>query len=174
MCTNRRLVWVLPGCCPTNVRCHQDCVDEPGHACGGRASSWTTRYGSAEECCATVPWKPYDMCAVTASPVSAPPTTSFPTQKPTKREKLASPASSTSSPTGKPTHHCPSPQFYLFKSGSTATCVNDPAYPDGNLFGVFGSKDECCSSSFAAPDCQYIDVCHTRWYGECIGMSQFM
>mmetsp|Transcript_30063 Transcript_30063/g.63745 ORF Transcript_30063/g.63745 Transcript_30063/m.63745 type:complete len:641 (+) Transcript_30063:85-2007(+) len=169
-------------------RCIQDCEDVPGHACGGLAGQWATRYISVEECCASVPWKPFDTCQTTAAPVTSSPTSSFPptitprptlrvdaTPKPTRRgERKDRP---TSSPSYKPTHQCPSPTWFLFKNGASATCINDTDYMDDIVipslasYMMFDSPEECCDSPFAGSNCQVIDVCNPviRWYGDYSG-----
>ena len=34
-----------------------------GYSCGGLALQFEQRFDTVEECCATVPWKPFEICA---------------------------------------------------------------------------------------------------------------
>eukprot|EP00580_Thalassiosira_gravida_P007825 CAMPEP_0201631242 /NCGR_PEP_ID=MMETSP0493-20130528/5289_1 /ASSEMBLY_ACC=CAM_ASM_000838 /TAXON_ID=420259 /ORGANISM="Thalassiosira gravida, Strain GMp14c1" /LENGTH=275 /DNA_ID=CAMNT_0048102545 /DNA_START=269 /DNA_END=1096 /DNA_ORIENTATION=+ len=157
----------------TNV-CVLDCENEPGHPCGGLATQWDILYASVEECCASVPWKPFENCASTASPVTASPTTSAPTLVPTALSERKIQPSAT--PTMRPTFDCSAPrQWFLFRDGDISTCVNDETYSDDTLtpsmifYLTFGSAEQCCDSPFAGGDCRVIDICANNtvhWYGD--------
>jgi len=164
-------------------RCVLHCENKPGRPCGGLAGQWETRYASVEECCASVPWKPFDDCASTASPVTASPTTSVPTISPTTSvppstthnpssltERMGKPSSS---PTLKPTADCPAPHWYLFRNGASSTCINDETYSDDVLnpsmkfYLPFDSAGQCCDVPFAGSNCLVIDVCNiVVWYAD--------
>mmetsp|Transcript_50642 Transcript_50642/g.107920 ORF Transcript_50642/g.107920 Transcript_50642/m.107920 type:complete len:198 (+) Transcript_50642:1735-2328(+) len=146
-----------------------------------------TLYTSVEECCASVPWKPFDECAsVTASPITASPTTSIPTVSPTisvPPSQTANPSSlskrtgvPSSSPSARPTADCSDPRlWYLYRNGASSTCINDETYSDGVLnpsmifYLTFGTAGQCCDGPFAGDNCRVFDVCAdiaVRWYGD--------
>ena len=160
-------------------RCVQDCEDEYGKACGGLGGGGVTEYyNTVVECCASIPWKAYDECATTAGPTTATPTTSFPpTVSP--RPTVSFPPTVTPKPTDKPTFACPdTPEWYLYKSGSTAECINDATYYDNEddtttdipaIFPeVFDSADACCNSRFVADGdtCKHINVCEVEYFAD--------
>lgn len=156
-------------------QCVQDCEDEPGYPCGGPAGQWEARYKSAEECCDTMPWKPFGNCQATAEPTN-PPTVNpgsllmEVTPRPTRRRNRPTP-----SPTAKPTVECPAPYWILFKNGANTKCINDISYVEDLLnpsmasYLIFDSAKQCCASRIAGDNCHVVDVCNTYWFGDYSG-----